>query len=179
MLETRSRRDYLEAERAASANYYRELGRHMGIRDSPTTHEEFADLLDDYESRHFAHSPGGRAVADATLDLMTDFYPRPLAPLVRRFSMALLDEPLLDAFRDPHPSSMVRAIAAGGLRLRARIERRLRPRRQPLYARQQPQFQLYRGGYDVAQLGTFPQGGCPVAHAARPAAAGCRGSDGR
>jgi ER-bound oxygenase mpaB/B'/Rubber oxygenase, catalytic domain len=165
-------RPFTEAERAASANYYRELGRHMGIRDSPTTHEEFADLLDGYESRHFGYSPGGRAVSDATLNLMIAFYPRPAAPLVRRLSMALLDEPLLDAFRYPHPSSMVRAIATGGLRMRARIERRLPPRRQPLHARQQPHFRLYRDGYDVAQLGTFPQGGCPVAHAARTATAG-------
>src|SRR5205807_7185173 len=98
------------------------------------------------------------------------FYPRPLAPLVRRFSMALLDEPLLDAFRYPHPSSIVRAMAAGGLRVRAMVERRMPPRRRPLFARQQPQFRLYRDGYDVAQLGTFPRGGCPVAHTAGTAA---------
>jgi hypothetical protein len=160
-------RPFTEAERVASANYYRELGRHMDIKDSPTTHQEFSDFLDDYERRHFAYSPGGRAVSDATLDLMVGFYPRPLASLVRRFSMALLDEPLLDAFRYPHPSSIVRGIAAGGLRVRAMVERRLPPRRRPLYARQQPQFRLYRNGYDVAQLGTFPQGRCPVAHTAR------------
>jgi hypothetical protein len=160
-------RPFTEAERVASANYYRELGRHMGIKDSPTTHQEFSDFLDDYERRHFAYSPGGRAVSDATLDLMVGFYPRPLASLVRRFSMALLDQPLLDAFRYPHPSSIVRGIAAGGLRVRAMVERRLPPRRRPLYARQQPQFRLYRNGYEVAQLGTFPQGRCPVAHTAR------------
>jgi hypothetical protein len=67
-----------EAERRASANYYRELGRHMNIKDSPGTHEEFAAYLDAYERDHFAYSPGGRGVADATLALLASFYPAPL-----------------------------------------------------------------------------------------------------
>jgi len=62
-----------ENERIASANYYRELGRRMGIRDVPETWQEFARLLDDYEREHFAYDGGGRAVADATLDLFATF----------------------------------------------------------------------------------------------------------
>jgi hypothetical protein len=165
-------RAFTETERVASANYYRELGRHMGIRDTPATHQEFAELLDEYEARHFGFSAGGRAVSDATLELMVAFYPRPLSPLLRRFSMALLDEPLLDAFRYPHPRAADRAVASLALRARARVERHLPPRRQPLYARMLPQMRMYAGGYDVAELGTFPRGGCPVAHGADAAAAG-------
>src|SRR3712207_309188 len=37
-----------EVERIASANYYRELGRHMGIRDIPETWQAFAHHLDAY-----------------------------------------------------------------------------------------------------------------------------------
>src|SRR5437763_10635286 len=55
-----------EAERRASANYYRALGRHMNIHDIPATHQEFAACLDAYERAHFAFSAGGRAVSDAT-----------------------------------------------------------------------------------------------------------------
>ncbi len=90
-----------EAERRASANYYNELGRHMNIKDRPATHEEFAALLDAYEREHFAYSPGGRAVSDATLALLLGFYPRPLRPLLRRATMALLDQPLREAFALP------------------------------------------------------------------------------
>ena len=35
-------RPLTETERRASANYYRELGRHMNIKDSPGTYQEFA-----------------------------------------------------------------------------------------------------------------------------------------
>ena len=54
-----------EIERVASANYYRELGRHMGIRDIPETWQGFARLLDAYEREHFAlrrRRPGGGGV---------------------------------------------------------------------------------------------------------------------
>jgi hypothetical protein len=47
-------RSLSEAKRRASANHYREFGRHMNIKDSATTHQEFAAYLDAYEREHFA-----------------------------------------------------------------------------------------------------------------------------
>jgi mpaB/rubber oxygenase-like protein len=145
-----------EVERVASANYYRELGRHMNIKDIPGTHQEFAALLDAYEREHFARSPGGRAVSDATLALLAGFYPRPLRPLLRRAMLALLDPPLREAFGYPDPGRATRAVTVGGLRARARVERRLPPRRRPRYVRQLREFAIYPDGYDVSELGTFP-----------------------
>ena len=40
-----------ETERIASACYYRELGRLMGIRDIPATYQELAAYLDAYETQ--------------------------------------------------------------------------------------------------------------------------------
>jgi hypothetical protein len=62
-----------ETERVASVNYYRELGRHMGIKGIPATYQEFATMLDGYERAHFDYDAGARAVADSTLELMTTF----------------------------------------------------------------------------------------------------------
>jgi hypothetical protein len=39
-------RPMTELERVASANYYRELGRHMNIKDAPASYREFAAHLD-------------------------------------------------------------------------------------------------------------------------------------
>src|SRR4051812_28723002 len=58
-----------EIERIASANYYRDLGRRMGIRDIPGTWQAFSRLLDAYERKHFGFDLGGRTVAEATLAL--------------------------------------------------------------------------------------------------------------
>jgi hypothetical protein len=147
-----------EHERVASVHYYRELGRHMGIRDVPTTFDGFATYLDDYEQEHFALDPGGRAVADATLDLMATFPPNDRLPagLVRRFAYGLMDDPLLDAFGYPRPSRLTRWLAESALRARAVLVRRMRPRLVPKYGRDQSSVRGYPDGYDLAALGTFP-----------------------
>jgi len=145
-----------EAERVASANYYRELGRHMNIKDSPVTYQGFAALLDAYEREHFAYSPGGRAVSDATLALLAGFYPSPLRPLLRHVTLALLDPPLRRAFAYPEPDRATRRLTVAGLRARAAVERRLPPRRRPRYVHELRQFAIYPEGYSVDELGTFP-----------------------
>ncbi|MGW1229267.1 oxygenase MpaB family protein [Streptomyces sp. NPDC001515] len=154
-------------ELRACAAYYRTLGAHMGIKDLPRTYEEFEHTLDTYEAAHFGWDEGARAVSDATLALMASWYPRPLAPLVRGASLALLDDALLRAFRYPAPGAAARAVTRGALRLRARAVRLLPPRRTPHYARQNPEIKGYPHGYEVSALGTHPvpgTGGCPVRH---------------
>jgi hypothetical protein len=145
-----------EAEKVASANYYRELGRHMNIKDMPETYPEFAALLDAYEASRFAFSPGGRAVSDATLALLVGFYPRPVRRALRAATLALLDEPLREAFRYSAPPARIRALTVAGLRARAAVLRRLPARREPLYVHQRREFAIYPGGYRVEDLGTFP-----------------------
>ncbi len=157
-----------ETERIASAEYYRDLGRRMGIRDIPRTWQAFAHLLDVYEREHFGFDAGARDVAEATLALLATFPPNDELPaaLVRRISLAVMDGPLLDAFGFPHPSPILRRLVRGGLRARGRIVRVLPPRRDPYFARQLPQIRSYPAGYEVAALGTFPPG-CPVPHPRR------------
>ena len=89
----------------------------MGIADIPRDYEEFADLMDSYERETYVFDPQCRAVADSTLDLFVTFYPRPLRPLMRRFSIALLDEHLRETFGYDRPAAVVRGpgprLAAG------------------------------------------------------------------
>ena len=154
-----------EIERIASANYYRDLGRHMGIRDVPDTWQGFSRLLDAYERDHFGLDPGGRTVAEATLALLATFPPNDKLPVgvVRRISLATMDAGLLDAFAFPHPGRMTRALVRTGLKARGRVVRFLPARTRPYFARQLPQIRSYPAGFSVAELGTFPAG-CPVPH---------------
>jgi hypothetical protein len=154
-----------EVERIASANYYRDLGRHMGIRDVPETWQGFSRLLDAYERDRFGLDPGGRTVAESTLALLATFPPNDRLPerLARRISLATMDDPLLDAFAFPRPGRVMRGLVRAGLRARGRVVRFLPPRTRPFFARQLPQIRSYPAGYSVAELGTFPPG-CPVPH---------------
>lgn len=160
-------------ELQAFAAYYRTLGAHMGIKDVPRTFEEFERTLDAYEDEHFGWDEAARTVSDATLALMASWYPRPLAPVVRKASLALLDDALLRVFRYERPGPVARSLTRGALRLRARAVRLLPPRSTAHYARQNPEIKGYPDGYEVAALGTFPVpgvGGCPVPHGRRPGA---------
>ncbi|MFJ9556903.1 oxygenase MpaB family protein [Nocardiopsis sp. NPDC101807] len=154
-------------EISAITHYYRRLGKYMGIKDIPGTYEEFRDLLDSYEHEHFAYTEGGRAVSDSTLDLMVTFYPPRVAGLARRFSMAILDDSLIETFRYEPPSRAWRRSADLVLKLRAKVVRRMKPREEPLWADMSPNIRSYPGGYDVDRIGTFPAG-CPVAHDVDP-----------
>lgn len=157
-------------EITGSTNYYRELGRYMGIKSIPATYDEFASLMDDYELRHFAYDEGGRAVADATLELFCTFPPNNYAPAaaVKHFAWAVMDDPLLDAFHYPRPTRIERILSIGALKARAHIVRHLPPRTTPKYARDLPNIRSYPTGYQIDQLGTFPKT-CPVQHNATTA----------
>ncbi|MCW2847379.1 MAG: L-aspartate oxidase [Marmoricola sp.] len=152
-------------EIAATTNYYLELGRHMNIKNLPEDFAGFERLLDDYEREHFAFDPGGRRVADSTLDLMTTFPPNSHAPtwLVKRFAFSLMDEPLLRAFHYPIPTRFERAFFLGAMRLRARLLSLFPARSEPKWVSAYGYYRTYPAGYEIDHLGTFPGGaGCPV-----------------
>ncbi|WP_097257600.1 oxygenase MpaB family protein [Streptomyces sp. Ag109_G2-15] len=162
-------------EIVATTEYYRTLGRHMGIPGIPETYEEFEALLNAYEVAHFGWDEQGRRVSDATLELMASWYPRPLAPLLRTATLALLDEPLLRAFRYEPPNPAASALVRRAVRTRGRLVRLLPPRRTAHFARQNWEIKGYPNGYRPADLGTRPvpgMGGCPVRHLDASAADG-------
>ncbi len=146
-----------ETEKVATATYYRELGRHMGIKDIPATWWEFGAHMDAYEAQHFGYDARAAEVARATLRLMATFPPNNHAPAraVIRSSYAFMDGPLLEAFHLPHPTVAERAGVHAAMRARAAWLRRQPPRREPVRARDLPQVRGYPHGFDVTQLGTF------------------------
>lgn len=159
-IEAHGYRPLTDHEITAQVNYYRDLGKHMAIRDFPDDYAGFARLLDAYEAEHFAYSAKARKVADATLELMTTLPPNDKAPAaaVKRFSFALMDDPLLDAFDYPRPKAWERWLATRGLRLRAWLIGRMPARRDPRYVRDMGYYRTYPKGFEVGELGTFPDG---------------------
>ncbi|MBS41838.1 MAG: L-aspartate oxidase [Nocardioides sp.] len=165
-------RPLTDTEVRASVAYYRDLGKHMAIRDVPETYEGFCELMDSYEREHFAYDDGARRVADSTLDLLASFYPGALDGPVRLFSYALMDPPLLAAFAYDEPGRLARRVSEAGLRLRAKALRLAPPRRTPSTVADSPRISSLAGGLpSVAQLaamGTFPEEhGTPAGEAAR------------
>lgn len=163
------KRPMTPGEVRATVRYYRELGRHLNIRDVPETYEGFEALMDSYEAEHFAFDPGARRVADSTLDLMRTFYPRAASVPVEVFSRAIMDEPLRTAFGYAAPPAPVVAASHAALRARGRLLRLFPARRTPKTVADLPWVRSYPDGYRVEDLGTHPTpglAGCPVRHTA-------------
>jgi hypothetical protein len=156
-------RPLTELEKQASVAYHRELGRRMGIGDLPRTWQAWERLLDAYEDEHFGRDPGGRRVADATLELFTTFPVNRRLPrrLVRAAALALMDDPLLAALGHRRPPAVLCAAVRAGLAARARVVRWLPRRRNPRWFREQPVVRGYPRGYELGRLGTFPRGRVP------------------
>jgi hypothetical protein len=149
-------RQTTSAERVASATYYRELGRRMGIRDIPDSYEGFAELLDEVERTRFAYSDANRRVGEATRELFVSWAPGFLAPLMRLAVHAMLDPPVRRAFGFPDPPRALPSLLAAALRARARVVRHLPARRRPVRARDSRLIRSYPDGYRIGALGPPP-----------------------
>jgi uncharacterized protein (DUF2236 family) len=133
----------------ALAAFTTRFGTLMGIKDLPTTYDGYLALLVDYERRHFAHTPAGTRLAEASIRIAREVAPPPLRPLLRRVTIAVMDEPLREALGLPRqPRWFVRAVR-GGLRLRGRLLRFAPPRR-TAYAHRPT---TYPHGYRLEDLG--------------------------
>jgi hypothetical protein len=119
------------AEKDAACSFYKGLAERMSIDAVPESFDALADWMDDFERRTFAVTAEGRALWAATRGLLADRVPRPLAPLVRSATNALLDDRLRQALTTPRPAAAVRALLAGALAARAWWSRRERVRRGP------------------------------------------------
>ena len=136
-------------ETAALARVTTRFGELMGLTGLPTTYAGYAALLDTYETERFAFDPANRRVTEASLRIARATAPLPLRPLVRRVTIALMDEPLRRALGLPRqPAWFVRAVRAG-LRARARLLLLLPPRRTAYHHRPS----TYPHGYRLADLG--------------------------
>jgi uncharacterized protein (DUF2236 family) len=133
----------------ALANFTTRFGTLMGIKDLPTTYDGYLELLTSYEREHFAFDRANRRVTEASLRVARRTAPLPVKPVVRRVTIALMDEPLREALGMPRqPAWFVRAVKAG-LRLRARVLRLFPPRRTPYHHRPSS----YPQGYTLGDLG--------------------------
>lgn len=151
-------RPMMDAEVESMVRYWQRMGELMNISDIPADYEGFADYLDTYERERFGFSPGGRAVSDATFTLFQSRFPEPLRALVHQVLMSAIAPHLRRALGYPDPPAAVSGVVDAALRLRKRIIGLLPARREYLSPRDRMPLPTYPHGYDLSQVGTFPEG---------------------
>jgi hypothetical protein len=150
-------RPLVEQERLGYFQFWREVGRRMGIREIPGDYAEFDRFNRDYERDHFRFTSENQRVGGTTVELFVSWYPRALAPLTRKGIYALLDDPLIQAFGFPPASPFARSFVPGLLRFRARVLRMLPAPRRPVLRTEIP-HPTYPAGYTIEELGPPPAG---------------------
>lgn len=148
-------RPLFPAEKTAALEWYREVGRWMGIRDIPATLAEFRAVKDAYERDRFRYADTNREIGTYTLDLFCSWYPAPLRPLARRAVLAMLRPPVRAAFGFPDPPRGLAPLLDTALRARALAVSVLPPRRRSKLARdpRNRSYPGYPGDRTPGQLG--------------------------
>jgi hypothetical protein len=124
-------RPLVETEKLATFEFWREVGRRMGIREIPGRYADLERFNLEYEARNFRPSAEAARVGRATRDMFLAWFPG----LPRRFGApaihALMDDALLEAFGLERPPRLVRAAVEGAIRARSRVVAALPERRRP------------------------------------------------
>ena len=68
-------RPLIEAEKLATFDFWREVGRRMAIKDIPESYAEFERYNEEYERRHFRRTEQAERVGGATRDMFLAWFP--------------------------------------------------------------------------------------------------------
>ncbi|GLZ33940.1 peptidase [Lentzea sp. NBRC 105346] len=143
-------------EQLAAFHYYRAVGTRMGIRDIPSSYEDFLAFKGAYERSNFVYAESNALIGQYTLDLFCSWYrpvPRSWTACAAR---SLLDPQMLTAFGFTPAPSWVGRLMRSGLRLRAFVVRYLPPRRRlRLTTAKNRTYPGYPSGYRPSDLGAI------------------------
>jgi hypothetical protein len=136
-------------ETAALTKVTTRFGELMGLKGLPSTYDGYERLLVDYETERFEFTPANRRLTEASIRIARDVAPPPMKPLIRRVTIALMDEPLRIALGMPKQPGWFVGAVRGGLRLRGRVLRLFPPRRTAYHHKPS----TYPMGYRLGDLG--------------------------
>ena len=139
-------------ERLGLFHFWKAIGHRMGIRDIPEDYGAFEDFSRQYETANFRSVDSNHRVGNAVLGMFCAWFPASLKPLVRHAIIALMDDPVNEAFGFDPPSPFMRGLVCRTLRLRAWILKVLPKRRSPRL-RTQGKHRSYPQGYAIEKLG--------------------------
>lgn len=155
-----ARRPMTAAERLAGFEFYRELGRRLGVTGIPHEYAEFEDLNLEFERTRFAPTRQGHRLATDLLNVYASLYPAAVRAVAVDVWHARLGAPVRAALGLPGPSGPGRLLNHAVLRGHAALEHVAPNWCTAAFARPEARtFPGYPHGYDLNDIG--PR--CPVA----------------
>ncbi|WP_298357961.1 oxygenase MpaB family protein [Runella sp.] len=111
-------RAFTSPEKQALFLFFREVGKRMNLTDVPETLEEMKAFAENYEKRWFCYTDSNRTIADATVRIVENWFPKPLRPIVKPVFAALISEKLRNAFGYRKPPAAFCVLVEASLQLR-------------------------------------------------------------
>lgn len=145
-------RPLIQVEKLATFEFWREVGRRMGIRGIPPDYAELERFNEEYERDRFGRTDATERIGRATRDMFLSWFPGLPRRLGGQAIYALMDERLLDAFGFPHPPRTLRRTVETALRARGRVVARGRARRRPRH-RTERRTRTYGREWRLEELG--------------------------
>ena len=124
-------RAFTAHEREAWFHYWSEIGRRMGLHDIPEDKPAFDAFIHAYEAKELVPSDASHRVAQATMDIMAGWLPRPLRAVVKPISLSLVPPRLLPAIQFAPPPAWVGSVTRAALTLRKHVKRYVSLERYP------------------------------------------------
>ena len=139
-------------ERQALFYFFREVGERMNIKNIPASLEGLERFVAEYEKQNFAPVETNHAVGNATVNIVKGWMPFFAKPFVFPVMKCLLDENMLKALNYSLPSSLLRSMVYGAMRVRAFGLRSISFKKYPSFVTTEKN-RSYPNGYEITQLG--------------------------
>ncbi|MFY0567587.1 oxygenase MpaB family protein [Archangium lansingense] len=146
-------RSFTAHEREAWFYYWCEIGRRMGLQGIPESRAAYDDYIRAYEAREFVPNEASHRVAQATIDIMAAWFPRPLRGLIAPISLSLVPPQLLPAIQFSPPPAWISRLTRAALKLRARAKRYVSLERYPTRIKNSPNRTYPGNDYQIEALG--------------------------
>lgn len=117
------RRRMTDHEKRAWFNFWAVIGQRMRLKDIPASKALFDEFVLRYEAEHFVYSDANQRVADATVQIMANWFPSFMRPGVKPIVYCLMPENFLRAVGFPTAPRWARSLVSGVLKLSGAINR--------------------------------------------------------
>lgn len=143
-------------EHEASFVFYRELARHMAIKEFPASYDELVRWFDAYERENMYYDPANAKLMDAMHEYIARQVPAVLRWPVTRALDSLLDDPVRDAIGLSRPPLPIRLLTTS-LLFGSGFRRRHSPGNDKPYFEFGRPFGVYTEPYDLDDIGPADQ----------------------
>lgn len=145
------RRRMTEHEQRAWFNFWVIIGEKMGLTNVPQSKADYDTFVRRYEGEHFHYSEANQRVSDATVQVMANWMPALIRPVVKPIVCCLMPTNFLQAVGFPQMPGWARGGVAGALRVVGVVNRLFPFGSYPhLVARRKER--TYREGYQIEEL---------------------------